>query len=95
MAKRELSPEHLEKLAAGREARKAAIASGECETTLKRTPIQRSEDNPTSLRFAIDAACYDCCYDPADVGTWKAQVTACQIFKCPLHKVRPCSNKED
>lgn len=44
-----------------------------------------------SLRKAINAKCKDCCYDPADKGTWRQQVTACRVMSCPLHRVRPQS----
>lgn len=42
-----------------------------------------------SLRKAINDKCRDCCYDPADKGTWRQQVESCTITTCPLHPYRP------
>ena len=33
--------------------------------------------------------CKDCAYDELDKGTWRQQVAACTIKRCPLHSVRP------
>ena len=41
------------------------------------------------LRKAIDNMCKDCAYDELDKGTWRQQVAACTIKRCPLHSVRP------
>jgi len=47
-----------------------------------------------SLRKAIDNKCKDCVYDPANKGTWRQQVEACDIESCPLWPVRPTSRGE-
>tara|TARA_R110000868_G_scaffold52052_1_gene164716 strand:+ start:1890 stop:2135 length:246 start_codon:yes stop_codon:yes gene_type:complete len=52
-------------------------------------PIQRAKLKPSSLRFAINAQCYDCIYDKSDVGTWRQQVEACPSVNCPLFCHRP------
>jgi len=41
------------------------------------------------LRKAINAKCKDCIYDPANGGTWLAQVAQCSCRDCPLWPVRP------
>jgi len=38
---------------------------------------------------AIDAKCKDCIFDPAEQGTWRQQVKACDIESCALHQYRP------
>jgi hypothetical protein len=53
------------------------------------TPTQRSRLHPKSLRLAINAQCYDCIYDKADVGSWRQQVEACPSANCPLYCQRP------
>jgi hypothetical protein len=52
-------------------------------------PIQRARLKPKSLRLAINAQCYDCIYDKADVGSWRQQVEACPSINCPLYCQRP------
>ena len=46
-----------------------------------------------SLRKSINAMCKNCTYDPLDKGTWRAQVEACNITRCPLWNVRPKATK--
>ena len=58
------------------------------------TPIENSEQNPTSMRYAINAKCWDCIYDPAAPGNWRQQVTACTQTDCPLFKLRPVSGSK-
>ena len=53
------------------------------------TPIHRARLHPKSLRLAINAQCYDCIYDKADVGSWRQQVAACPSASCPLYCQRP------
>ena len=45
------------------------------------------------LKKAIDNMCKDCAYDELDKGTWRQQVAACTIKRCPLHSVRPVDEK--
>ena len=54
-----------------------------------KTPIESLALNPTSLRKAINAMCYDC-----NGGELYHQRTRyCTIFTCPLWAVRPYSKK--
>ena len=54
------------------------------------TPIERSKQNPKSLRLAINAKCYDCIYDPySGIGNWRMQVSSCTSVNCPLYPIRP------
>ena len=48
-----------------------------------------------NLKKAIDNMCKDCAYDELDKGTWRQQVAACTIKRCPLHPVRPVDEKYD
>lgn len=51
-------------------------------------PIERARRNPTSLRLAINAKCFDCGGRDAD-PSWRARVTECAIPACALFPVRP------
>ncbi len=46
-------------------------------------PIEKAKRNPTSLRFAIRAKCYDCS------GFTRADVTDCDMPDCELYNLRP------
>jgi len=46
-------------------------------------PIEKAKQNPKSLRFAINAMCFDCCCFQ------RVDVTLCTAVNCPLHKLRP------
>jgi hypothetical protein len=46
------------------------------------------------LRKAINDKCKDCTYDELDSGTWRQQVSACDITGCPLHPYRPRSSSD-
>lgn len=48
-----------------------------------------------SLRKSINAMCKNCTYDKADRGTWRQQVEACEITRCPLWLVRPKATKKE
>ena len=44
---------------------------------------------------AINAHCRECIYDPKNgTGTWRQQVEACTVTKCPLYEWRPISFKQ-
>lgn len=51
-------------------------------------PIERAKANPTSLRAAINAKCYDCQGQDCDPGV-RQRIRECPVTKCPLHTVRP------
>ena len=66
---------------------KRKVANGEIEIK-RRTPTEVWEENPTSLRKAINAYCYDCS------GFNINEVRLCPVKKCPLWKIRPYQTKE-
>jgi len=55
----------------------------------KLDPIEKAKQNPRSLRFAINAMCYDCCC------FHKPEVRFCTAVNCPLHNLRPWQGKGD
>jgi hypothetical protein len=65
-----------------REQRKAAGLS------TRRTPYERSQDNPTSLRLAINAMCWQCQGEDADPNN-RGRIRECQITGCALWGLRP------
>lgn len=73
-------------LLAAHEARAARKALG--IETVKRNPIERARDNPTSLRWAINGKCWDCIGGDADPNP-RRRIGACEIVGCTLHPVRP------
>jgi len=51
-------------------------------------PMKRAEANPTSLRRAIDAKCWDCQGRDSDPSPrWR--IGNCEMPDCPLYPVRP------
>ena len=60
------------------------------ENVLDATP---EGNKKRSMRAAINAYCKECTYDPVfrGGGTWREQVGACTITKCPLYEFRPVS----
>jgi len=53
------------------------------------TPIEKSFAKPNSLRYALNAKCFDCsCGD-------RKEITFCEITTCPLHRFRPYKKKEE
>ncbi len=59
------------------------IQSGEIERTAPVDPIEKSRQNPRSLRAVINGKCYDC-----TCGS-RTEVKLCEITTCTLHGVRP------
>lgn len=53
----------------------------------RRNPAEVLADNPTSIRKAINAMCYDCCGMELHVP----RTRYCRHFTCPLWNVRPYS----
>jgi hypothetical protein len=51
-------------------------------------PIEKAMRNPTSLRLAINAKCYDCEGRDADPNV-RQRIGDCRVPKCPLYPVRP------
>ena len=59
----------------------------------QRNPLQKLDDNPKSLRRAVNAKCFDCEGQDAD-PCWKWRVGNCTCPSCPLFSVRPYQNME-
>jgi len=57
------------------------------------TPIEAQAKNPTSLRAAINAKCWDCIGGDADPSP-RGQIRDCSITDCPLWVVRPWQSKD-
>ena len=51
-------------------------------------PIEKAQQNPKSLRRAINAYCYDCCCEQ------KSEVRLCSALNCPFYHLRPWQPKE-
>jgi hypothetical protein len=51
-------------------------------------PLTKARANPTSLRLAINAKCYDCGGQDADPG-WHDRIRHCAVPGCSLYPVRP------
>ena len=56
---------------------------GLVETPKRLDPIKKAKQNPSSLRFAINAKCFDC------NGFERPGVRDCEFDGCPLHRHRP------
>lgn len=57
--------------------------------TVIKNPIEKLQEEPKSLRRAINAMCFDCVgagHDP----DWRGAVRECPCYNCPLYQVRPC-----
>ena len=61
------------------------VSSGEIQPL---TPAEKAVENPKSLRFAINAKCWDCTCEQ------KREVTLCEFTDCSLWHLRPWQNKE-
>lgn len=67
---------------------KAKVAQGKAKDYSAITPAEKAQQNPRSLRAAINAKCHDCvCFQ-------KREVTRCVMTDCPLWKLRPWQNKQ-
>lgn len=75
------------KLAAARERLAEIKKSGQKLEVLD--PISKSLKNPRSLRFAINAMCYQCMGGPNPDPGWKNLVRTCTAPSCALHPHRP------
>ena len=51
------------------------------------TPIEKAKKNPRSLRYAINAKCWDCS------GEQRLEVKLCTVKDCALYPVRPYQPK--
>lgn len=84
--------EPADRRSAGVEALKAWRESGG-QVGPRLNPIERLAINPTSLRLAITAKCYDCMGRDADPG-FHRRIRECGCATCPLHAVRPYQRAE-
>lgn len=56
-------------------------------------PMERALKNPTSLRAAIDAKCWDCQGRDSDPAPrWR--IGNCEMPDCPLYPVRPYQSNQ-
>ena len=53
-------------------------------------PIKRAKQKPNSMRFAINAMCYDCM---GRESGWRNMVQTCTAPGCPLYGLRPHKSK--
>lgn len=67
---------------------RAKLKSGEIKK-INLTPEQKLEKNPTSLRLAVNAMCYQC------MGKTKVveDIRNCTAKECALYNVRPYQEK--
>jgi hypothetical protein len=79
--------------AAGREALRAWREAGGV-TGPRQDPIQKLAANPTSLRLAINAKCWDCQGGDADPNP-RGRIGTCECLTCPLHAVRPYQRRDE
>jgi hypothetical protein len=60
---------------------------------MKMNPVERLATNPTSLRLAINARCYQCEGEDADPHV-RQRIKTCPCTDCALWGVRPGYKKE-
>lgn len=65
--------------------KKTPIPADNGHRMTKRNPLEKLQDNPKSLRCAINAMCYDC----NGMENWARRTRECDITTCPLFNVRP------
>lgn len=64
------------------------IKNGEIERTAPKTPLEKWEENKTSLRKSVDAMCYQC-FGGDDGDNVKKEIKDCSSKDCALWHVRP------
>lgn len=67
-------------------------ASG--EKLQRRTPKQKLQERPNSLRLAVNAKCVEC-MGGDDVPNFRKYIRECTSPDCPLYAVRPYQTKTD
>lgn len=70
------------------------VASGEIEKSIPKNPKEKWLDNKTSLRFSINAMCFECmggCKGDSAVN----EIRHCSSYECPLYEVRPYQSKSE
>lgn len=77
-----------EALAKARAKQAKMRAEGKYSSAKPSSPIEKAQKNPTSLRMAINAKCWDCIGAGADPKPqWN--IGNCVCPDCPLYPVRP------
>lgn len=59
-----------------------------------KNPIEKANENPKSLRFAINGKCWDCVGAGHDPNP-RAVIRDCRITDCTLWNVRPYQLKKE
>lgn len=79
-------------LEAAKEARRIRKEQG--ITVKRKTPTEKARDNPNSLRFAVNAKCWQCCGEGYDgVKATTDCIASCSVRDCSLWNVRPNKDK--
>ena len=52
-------------------------------------PIEKAKQNPSSMRLAVNAKCWDCSCEQIK------EVRLCTVAECPLFPVRPYQKKAE
>ena len=52
------------------------------------SPLEKAKQNPKSLRYAVNATCYECS------GFDRSEVKNCEMTDCPLYRKRPWQKKQ-
>ena len=64
------------------------VRTGEIERTIPKTPLEKWQENKSSLRGSVNAFCYTCM--GGDMGdNVKKEIKDCSSPNCPLYLVRP------
>jgi hypothetical protein len=64
------------------------------EEIVRLSPREKAERNPSSLRLAINARCYDCVGSENADGGYRRCIRECPAVRCSLHPVRPHQRSE-
>lgn len=60
-----------------------------------KNPVEKAKENPNSLRFAINAKCYECEGGDTDPNVrWRIGNCVCEDT-CPLWNVRPYQKQHE
>lgn len=80
-----------EALKKAHEAMRARREAG--EVIVRKTPMEKAAERPTSLRLAVTAKCADCVGWDCDPNP-RERIRECISTRCPLHPVRPYQRGE-
>ena len=73
--------------------KKTNLPKGRQPGSKNRTPVEKLEANPNSLRLSVNAQCWQCQGEDADPCVqWR--IGNCEIPKCAIYAVRPYQQKE-